>query len=404
MKNYKKILIVLLLIVILTGCTSKKNDTPKDDIKPDTRTELEKKVDSTLEGMTLDEKIGQMLMIFYRKDTVDSTLESALKDVKPGGFILFKENISTYDKTLNFIKTVKNSSSIPMFISIDQEGGNVQRLLALQDMSVSNIPYMYDVGLKNDENLTSDVGKVIAEELRVFGINMDFAPDIDVYSNKDNKVIGKRSFGTNSDIVSRLGLSLGNSLSKNGVIPVYKHFPGHGNTATDSHVSLPIVDKTKEELYSLDLIPFQKAIEENAPVIMVGHLAVPSITGDNTPASISKALITDFLKGEMGYKGLVVTDALNMNALTNYYSQDEIYVKAVEAGVDILLMPSSSRNALNSVKKAVEDGRITEERINESVKKILTLKYEKIEENYNEYLPSSYLNSKEHQGILKKVK
>ena len=199
---------------------------------------------------------------------------------------------------------------------------------------------------------------------------MDFAPDIDVYSNKDNKVIGKRSFGTNSDIVSRLGISLGNSLSKNGVIPVYKHFPGHGNTATDSHVSLPIVDKTKEELYSLDLIPFQKAIEENAPVIMVGHLAVPSITGDNTPASISKALITDFLKGEMGYKGLVVTDALNMNALTNYYSQDEIYVKAVEAGVDILLMPSSSRNALNSVKKAVEDGRITEERINESVKKI----------------------------------
>ena len=185
---------------------------------------------------------------------------------------------------------------------------------------------------------------------------------------------------------------------------MYKHFPGHGNTATDSHVSLPIVDKTKEELYSLDLIPFQKAIEENAPVIMVGHLAVPSITGDNTPASISKALITDFLKGEMGYKGLVVTDALNMNALTNYYSQDEIYVKAVEAGVDILLMPSSSRNALNSVKKAVEDGRITEERINESVKKILTLKYEKIEENYNEYLPSSYLNSKEHQEILKKVK
>ena len=403
MKNYKKILIVLLLIVILTGCTSKKNDTPKDDIKPDTRTELEKKVDSTLEGMTLDEKIGQMLMIFYRKDTVDSTLESALKDVKPGGFILFKENISTYDKTLNFIKTVKNSSSIPMFISIDQEGGNVQRLLALQDMSVSNIPYMYDVGLKNDENLTSDVGKVIAEELRVFGINMDFAPDIDVYSNKDNKVIGKRSFGTNSDIVSRLGLSLGNSLSANGVIPVYKHFPGHGNTATDSHVSLPIVDKTKEELYSLDLIPFQKAIEANAPVIMVGHLAVPSITGDNTPASISKSLITDFLKGEMGYKGLVVTDALNMNALTNYYSQDEIYVKAVEAGVDILLMPSSSRNALNSVKKAVEDGRITEERINESVKKILTLKYEKIEENYNEYLPSSYLNSKEHQGILKRL-
>ena len=110
---------------------------------------------------------------------------------------------------------------------------------------------------------------------------------------------------------------------------------------------------------------------------MVGHLAVPSITGDNTPASISKALITDFLKGEMGYKGLVVTDALNMNALTNYYSQDEIYVKAVEAGVDILLMPSSSRNALNSVKRAVEDGRITEKRINESVKKILTLKYEK---------------------------
>ena len=398
MKN--KVLLIGLLFLLLVGCNSKEENEKDKPVKSD----IDAKVEETLSKMTLDEKIGQMITIFYRADTVDNTLKSAITDVKPGGFILFAENMSSYSGTLKFIKEVKSLSEIPMFISIDEEGGRVQRLTKLNGVEVSDVPSMYDVGLKDDEELTYNVGKLIAEELRVFGINMDYAPVLDVYSNPDNKVIGTRSFGTTASLVSKQGQALAKGLSDNGVIPVFKHFPGHGNTSTDSHVDLPIVKKTKEELKELDLIPFIDAINNNAEVIMIGHLAVPSITNDNTPASLSKSLITDFLKKELNYNGLVVTDALNMGALTNYYSDEEICGKAVEAGVDILLMPKSSRTCLKSVQDAVKNGTVTEERINESARKILKLKYEKIEENYNDYLDQSYLNSSEHQEIINKIK
>ena len=233
---------------------------------------------------------------------------------------------------------------------------------------------------------------------------MDFAPDIDVFSDPNNTVIGKRSFGSDKELVAKHGVSLAKGLEDNGVIAVYKHFPGHGNTSVDSHYSLPVLDLTKEELENVDVYPFKEAIKNNASVIMIGHLAVPGLTGNNIPASLSKEMITNYLKNELGYKGLVVTDALNMGALTNYYSAEEICGKAVEAGVDILLMPTSSRTCLKSVQDAVNNGTITEEQINESVRKILKLKYEKIEENYNEYLDKSYLGNQEHKDIIDKIK
>jgi len=172
----RKILIVLLLLIIFTGCVnSSENSTNKDSQKNDSENvkNIEERVEEALSKMTLDEKIGQMMIVFYTSPKMDNTLKKALNDVKPGGFILFKENIPTYDDTLNFIKEIKETSEIPMFISIDQEGGNVQRLLALKD-NVSNIPYMQYVGDTNNVSFAKDVGKVIAEELRVFGINMDF--------------------------------------------------------------------------------------------------------------------------------------------------------------------------------------------------------------------------------------
>ena len=395
-----KILIILLVLAILVGCSSKEDKKiigTKKDI-------IEKKVEETLESMTLDEKIGQMMIIFYRSPSMDDTLKKAIQDVKPGGFILFSENMSSYDGTLNLIKEIKSLSSIPMFMSIDEEGGRVQRLLSVKGVDVTNVPNMYDVGEKNDLDLTYSVGKLLAEELRVFGINMDFAPDIDVFSDPNNTVIGKRSFGSDKELVAKHGVSLAKGLEDNGVIAVYKHFPGHGNTSVDSHYSLPVLDLTKEELENVDVYPFKEAIKNNASVIMIGHLAVPGLTGNNIPASLSKEMITNYLKNELGYKGLVVTDALNMGALTNYYSAEEICGKAVEAGVDILLMPTSSRTCLKSVQDAVNNGTITEEQINESVRKILKLKYEKIEENYNEYLDKSYLGNQEHKDIIDKIK
>lgn len=408
----KKIILGIIIIVLLVGCSYIKQEEKKEIEKPQEQEEtpfvpikdvIDKKVKETMENMTLEDKIGQMLIIAYRSN-YDNTLDKRLKAVKPGGFILFSENITTYNNTINFVKKIKATSQIPMFISIDQEGGNVQRLQSLQRTKASYIPYMQQLGNTKNQDLSKEVGKVIAEELRVFGINMDFAPVLDVYSNPNNTVIGKRSFGTTADLVSKMGISLAFGLEENGVIPVYKHFPGHGNTAVDSHVALPIVTKSKSELYKLDLLPFRDAIANHAKVIMIGHLAVPSITKDNTPASLSKELITNFLKGELGYQGLVVTDGLEMNALTQNYSEEEIYVKAVEAGVDLLLIPPSPEKAVSSIKNAVKSGRIKEEVINESVSKILRLKYGMIDSNYQEYLPKEYLNSKEHQQVLSKIK
>lgn len=405
----KKSILLLLLILLLVGCTKteeKKNDDNNINDKDNEieKDEIDLRIDEMMKNMSTDKKIAQMMIVYYRNSYMDNTLKTTLEEVKPGGFILFKENITTYQNTLKLIKEIKASNSIPMFIAIDEEGGNVQRLLALTDKEVTNIPYMSTVGNKDDEDLTYNIGKLTAEELRVFGINMDFAPVIDVFSNPNNKVIGKRSFGSTPELVSKHGLAFSKGLEDNNVISSFKHFPGHGNTEVDSHKDLPIVSKTKEELMKSDLIPFIDAIENNANLIMIGHLAVPEITQDNVPASLSKKLITDFLKNELNYKGLVVTDALDMKALTNYYSDEEICGAAVEAGVDILLMPSSSRKCLKSVKDALKEGKITEEKIDESVRKILRLKIEKVEKNYNEYLDPSYLNSKEHQEIINKLK
>lgn len=399
----KLVIFIVIILALFVSCNSKEEKENEKESEYVPVDEIDKKVYETMKNMTLDEKIGQLIIVSYASSKMDNNLMKALTEVKPGGFILFDNNITNYNDTLKFIKEIKDTADIPMFISIDEEGGKIQRLHML-DEETTYVPYMYDLGVLDDINVTYEIGKVLAEELRVFGINMDFAPVIDVYSNKDNKVIGQRSFGSDPILVSRHGLALSKGLEENGVISVYKHFPGHGNTSVDSHEALPIVDKTKEELLELDLIPFIDAINNDADFIMIGHLAVPSITGDNTPASLSKKLVTDFLKNELKFNGLVVTDALNMKALTNYYKDEEICSKAVEAGVDILLMPSTSRNCLKSIQNAIANNTITEERIDESVRKILRLKYEKIEKDYNNYLPFEYLNSIEHQEVIKKIK
>lgn len=395
----KKLFISLLIgLIFITGCEQKVDD--KEQGKEENK--IDKLVEETIESMTLEEKIGQMLIVSYRSSEADDNLLEILESVKPGGFILFSANFESYEQARKMIDDINSTSDIPMFMSIDQEGGKVQRIKSLSDSKVTIIPPMLELGNTNDEKLAYEVGKVVGEELRVFDINMDFAPVLDVYSNEENTVIGNRAFGTNSDIVSKMGLSFAKGLESTGVIPVYKHFPGHGDTKEDSHFTLPVITKTKEELMEMELIPFKNAIEESAEVIMIGHLAVPNITGDNTPASLSKEIITDLLKEELGFDGLVITDALNMGALTNNYSKKEIYIKAINAGVDILLMASPSKEAVKIIKEAVVKKEVSEESINNSVSKILRLKYSSFQEN-NIYT-KDYLGSNEHQEIINRIK
>lgn len=391
----KKLLFgILISILIITGCGNENIDKNNEE-------EIDQ-VKEQLNAMSLEEKIGQMLIVSYRSSEADENLINILNDVKPGGFILFSENFESYEQTKKFVDDVNSTSDIPMFISVDQEGGMVQRLKQLTDQKVTVIPSMYELGLTNDEELAYDVGRVMGEELRVFDINMDFAPVLDIYSNPNNTVIGTRAFGTTSETVSKMALSFSEGLESTGIISVYKHFPGHGDTDEDSHYTLPVITKTKEELLELELIPFMEAIDEDADVIMIGHLAVPSITGDDTPASLSKEIITDLLKEELGFDGLVITDALNMAALTNDYTKKEIYINAINAGVDILLMASPSKEAVQIIKEAVVNGDITEEQINTSVEKILRLKYEKLPKE-NKYT-KDYLGSSEHQEVISKIK
>ena len=241
----------------------------------------------------------------------------------------------------------------------------------------------------------------MAQQLKTLGINLDFAPVVDIYSNKDNKVIANRSFGSNSEEVTTMALALKQGLEDNNVNTCLKHFPGHGDTAVDSHYNLPVINKDYNDLSKVELIPYYKAIKNNTNMIMIGHIALPKITKDNTPASLSKEIITNLLKTKLKYQGLVITDALNMKALTDNYSDKEIYTMAINAGVDLLLMPNGSRKAIEYIKESIKEKKITEQMINTSVTKILTYKYNHVKE---EYLDSSYLNKEEYNKILNQIK
>ena len=304
-------ILLIILIVYFRNINLKENNSePEID-------EKESWIEEKMKSMSLEEKIGQMLIVYDYSQEVDDELLNKLNEIKPGGFILFRKNFANYEQTQKLISDINSTSEIPMFISIDQEGGRVQRLKELDDQTITLFPSMYELGNTNDENLADEVGKVMGEELRVFNINMNFAPVLDIYSNPSNTVIGDRSFGRTAETVSKMALSFSEGLKSTGIIPVYKHFPGHGNTFEDSHDTLPIINKTKEELMELELKPFIDAIDNGAEVIMVGHLAVPKITGDTTPASLSRKIVTDLLKKELGFEGIVITDALNMGALTS---------------------------------------------------------------------------------------
>ena len=371
MKKILKLCSLTFIIIVLSSCF--KNDTTNYNNNKDTKNHIND-ASKIVNSMTIDEKIGQLFIIHYNKPEITEEFKHILETVKPGGFTLFNENIKTYEQTTKLIKDINSTAKIPMFISIDQEGGRVQRLKSMPGMNIINIPSMSKIGESNDENQAYNTGITIANDLKKFSINMNFAPVIDIYLNPKNTVIGDRSFGNNAETVSKMGLSLANALKSNNIIPVYKHFPGHGNTEKDSHVEIPIITKTKEELYQDELIPFKNAISNNADIIMVGHLALPKITNDYTPASLSKQVVTDLLKNELGYKNLIITDALNMKAITNNYSEKQIYELAINAGVDILLMPNDPILAFNSIKKSLEEGTINETTITKSVEKIIALK------------------------------
>lgn len=348
---------------------------------------VEETVNSHLEQMTLEEKVAQLFIITPESLTgvgkvtrAGDTTKKAIQNYPVGGLIYFSQNIQNKKQFTQMIQQTQNfmqeRAKRKAFIAIDEEGGTVARISGNPNTGVPAIPSMSQIGASGDLNQAYEVGKTIGEYLSEFQINLDFAPVADI-ANLEGSIMLERSFGTDANLVGNMVAAQVKGFKEKNMICALKHFPGLGYTKSDTHLGYVKTDRTKNEMQGCEFIPFKKGIEAGADIVMVGHVSVPKLTGNDTPSSLSKVVITDILRKELGFQGLVVTDALSMKGVSKYYTSDQAAVKALEAGVDILLMPQNFQTAYNGVLKAVKNGTITEERINQSVYRILKLKVEK---------------------------
>lgn len=346
------------------------------------RAEAAASVQEIMENMTLRQKVGQLFIV--RPDALDFTqtqeqidnvkekgvteltegMRAALEEYPVGGVAFFGKNIESPEQLLRFTSQLKTAEGLPLFLAVDEEGGLVARLANSKSFDLPKYPSA------SETEDAGQMGRTIGAYLKDYGFNMDFAPVADVNSNPDNPVIGKRAFSNDAQVVRQKAAAMAEGLQENGILPVYKHFPGHGDTAEDSHAELAVVHKTLEQLQQIEWVPYEN---QKLPAVMVAHVAAPE-AGVEGPASLSHTAITGWLRGLLGHEGLVITDSLSMSAITNAYTPSEACIQAIEAGVDILLMPGSLREAMDGVEDAVKSGRISEERIDESVRRILTAK------------------------------
>ena len=344
------------------------------------------KIEETLRHMTLEEKVAQMFFVGVDgisgvKGTlnVDDKFKEKLHDFPVGGVIIFGKNISSEDqlKKLNADLMAEGTlKNIPLFIGIDEEGGSITRISSKEGFDdIKNVGDMKNIGNSGDLHNSYDAAVYIADYLKEYNINLDFAPVADINSNPKNPIIGDRAFGSDPKEVSDMVEAFRKGLNDEGVASCIKHFPGHGDTETDSHKGIAVSNRTLDELKENEFVPYYRAIENDVDMIMVAHICVPKVTGDQTPASLSKIVVTDILRNELGYDGVVITDAMDMKAITDYYGQGEAARLAVDAGCDFILESQVCGEAYNTVLGAVYAGEISEERIDQSVRRILRLKY-----------------------------
>ncbi len=326
-------------------------------------------------SMSLDEKIGQVLVAGFSGLEAGEELETLIKEDHVGSVILFgdnTDNATQLTQLTNDINTLSQGSKIPTLISMDEEGGNVSRM----PDEVEVMPEAYTIAQKNDLDLTYRSGLQIANQLSSFGVDTGFSPDLDIWSNPENTVISTRAYGTTADEVVSNTTQIIKAYEESNIIAVGKHFPGHGDTITDSHYGLPVIDKSLEELEESELLPFKSAIENGIPSIMVGHLLITQLD-DDYPASLSSTIVTGLLRQNMGFNGVVATDDLTMEALTDTYTMDQIAVLALNAGCDMLLVCHEYDNvtlAKEGIETALDDGTLSMQRLEEAVYRIVKMK------------------------------
>jgi beta-N-acetylhexosaminidase len=338
----------------------------------------EPKVDKNsdiIADMSLNEKIGQMIFAGISETSLTSNTRDLLNNYYVGGIIFYSNNLETSQQTVRLLNEIKSENApnrLPLLLGVDQEGGKVSRLPG----DLIDTPTNGKVGTINDAQFSYEIGTLLGKELNAFGFNLDFAPVLDVNSNPNNPIIGDRSFGNNADIVSELGIKTMEGIQSQNVVSVIKHFPGHGDTSVDSHLDLPKVNKSMEELEELELIPFERAVNNGADVVMVAHILLPKLDA-TFPSSMSENIITGILRKQLDFTGVVMTDDMTMKAITNNYDIGQAAVESVKAGSDIIMVAHDYNKVVSTIdalKTAVENGEISEERINESVSRIIQLK------------------------------
>lgn len=409
-KKIKTIMMILCLIMILglTACQNKANKAPEI-----TYEEASTRVEKLLENMSVDEKIGQVLLMNFRKWEINHDTEIPAKDagkvpdteelndeileiVKAyhiGNIILFGESTKTTEMTIQqtnkYQQAAKENGDIPLIIAIDQEGGSVTRIL-----QGTRMPGNMALAATNDVEYAIKTGKILGMEMAACGINLNFGPVVDVNSNRYNPIIGLRSFGSDPKLVGDYGVAYAKGLKEENIISSAKHFPGHGDTDTDTHTGLALVNKTYDEWYACEAVPFVRMINEKVPVIMSAHIQYPQLDSTQViskssgekiylPATVSKKILTGILREKLGYEGVICTDAMDMAAISDHFGTSEAIIMALNAGVDMLCNPVSVRckgdvnrltEVYDAIKAAINDGTLSEKRLDEAVLRILKLK------------------------------
>ncbi|WP_078382122.1 beta-N-acetylhexosaminidase [Sutcliffiella halmapala] len=349
--------------------------------------------------MTLEEKVGQLFMAGFHGTEPSEEITKLIQDYHIGGVIYFTRNVKevkqVYELSRSLQKIAKNAGELPLFISIDQEGGMVARITEGVTLSPGNMA----LGATGDKEAVYRLGKIVGKELRTLGVNMNFAPCVDVNNNPLNPVIGVRSYGEDPRIVAEFGVEAVKGLQEENVSAVSKHFPGHGDTNVDSHLDLPVIAHGLERLESLELIPFKETFDQDVDGVMVAHINFPAIEPENVPSTLSKRIVNGLLREKLGYDGVAMTDCMEMKAIIDYYGIEEASIMAVEAGIDIVLISHTFERqyrAMEAVRKAVESGRISTEQVDRSVERILKLKEKrKLGEETVSWAEAAVLVSKE---------
>lgn len=342
--------------------------------------------DEFIDEMTLEEKVGQMFIVnleqldntkgdYYEHKKCTQEMMDRLHEYGVGGTILFSRNVSNPNQVKELIGDINNNSSIHPFVCVDEEGGSVARIASNKKMKTTAFPSAQEIGKKENGDYVYEMGRTIGGDIAQFGFNVNFAPVADVNTSKLNTEIGDRSFGANPEKVSEFVSAFVQGLHQKGIMATLKHFPGQGASEGDTHKGSVDIDSSITGFREKDFKPFQAGIEAGADFVMVSHISVSRVTETETPASMSELIMQTILREELGYHGIIVTDALDMSSITEYYTAAEAAVETIKAGADMVLMPVDFKQAYQGVLGAIEEGKISKSRINESVLRILTAKF-----------------------------